>query len=177
MRDPSSRDNTERHCAACRQTQRVNPMGPPSLPSVFWHTDQMRDALDTWHMGKVLYAYRTHPHHGRPLPQELVAGWFYMTQAQLSRIEKGQAPQDCSKFDPLGRSLAYSGRSVVVQTPQPTPRPRARRAVCESRTFVVGRTPRRRNSQCFGRWNIAVSRHEHAAKRRPPTKKLPAPGR
>lgn len=93
-----ARDNTERHCAACRKTQRANPMRPPTVPVAFWHTDQMRDALDTWHMGKVLYAYRTHPHHGRPLPQELVAGWLYMTQAQLSRIEKGQAPQDLSKL-------------------------------------------------------------------------------
>ncbi|MBF6456932.1 helix-turn-helix transcriptional regulator [Nocardia cyriacigeorgica] len=58
----------------------------------------MRDALATWHMGRVIFAYRTHPHHSRPLPQELVANWLGLTQAQLSRIEKGPAPDQLSKL-------------------------------------------------------------------------------
>ncbi|QLY34927.1 XRE family transcriptional regulator [Nocardia huaxiensis] len=58
----------------------------------------MRDALATWHMGRVIFAYRQHPHHGRPLPQELVANWLDVTQAQLSRIEKGPAPEQLSKL-------------------------------------------------------------------------------
>ncbi|WP_280439901.1 helix-turn-helix domain-containing protein [Nocardia cyriacigeorgica] len=64
----------------------------------FWQTDQMRDALATWHMGRVIYAYRTHPFHGRSLPQELMANWLGLTQAQLSRIEKGPAPEQLSKL-------------------------------------------------------------------------------
>ncbi|WP_174186134.1 helix-turn-helix domain-containing protein [Nocardia barduliensis] len=58
----------------------------------------MRDALATWHMGRVIFAYRQHPHHGRTLPQELVAHWLGLTQAQLSRIEKGAAPEQLSKL-------------------------------------------------------------------------------
>jgi transcriptional regulator with XRE-family HTH domain len=58
----------------------------------------MVPALDSWHMGKVLSAYRTHPHHGRTLSQEVVAGWLNLTQAQLSRIESGRAPEELSKL-------------------------------------------------------------------------------
>lgn len=50
----------------------------------------MRIALDSRAMGKVIRAYRLHPAHGRrPLPQDLVATWVGITQAQLSRIENG----------------------------------------------------------------------------------------
>ncbi|WP_406229531.1 helix-turn-helix domain-containing protein [Nocardia sp. NBC_01009] len=68
------------------------------MPPDFWQTDKIRDALATWHMGRVIFAYRTHPYHGRPLPQELVANWLELTQAQLSRIEKGAAPEQISKL-------------------------------------------------------------------------------
>ncbi|WP_343444544.1 helix-turn-helix transcriptional regulator [Micromonospora schwarzwaldensis] len=38
----------------------------------------------------MIRAYRHHPYHGRqPLPQATVAGWFGVTQAQLSRVETG----------------------------------------------------------------------------------------
>ena len=41
-------------------------------------------------MGRVIRAYRHHRYHGpRALPQETVAGWLNLTQAQLSRIENG----------------------------------------------------------------------------------------
>jgi transcriptional regulator with XRE-family HTH domain len=58
----------------------------------------MRDALATWHMGRVILAYRTHPHHGRVLPQGLVGNWLGLTQAQLSRMENGRAPDELSKL-------------------------------------------------------------------------------
>jgi transcriptional regulator with XRE-family HTH domain len=58
----------------------------------------MRDALATWHMGRVIYAYRAHPYHGRQLSQELVGSWLGLTQAQLSRIENGRAPEELSKL-------------------------------------------------------------------------------
>ncbi|ACU76148.1 putative DNA-binding protein [Catenulispora acidiphila DSM 44928] len=58
----------------------------------------MRGALDSWHMGRVFTAYRAHPYHGRVLSQELVAGWLNLTQAQLSRIESGRAPEELSKL-------------------------------------------------------------------------------
>jgi transcriptional regulator with XRE-family HTH domain len=58
----------------------------------------MRDALATWHMGRVILAYRTHPQHGRVLSQGLVGNWLGLTQAQLSRIENGRAPDELSKL-------------------------------------------------------------------------------
>lgn len=41
-------------------------------------------------MGAVSAAYRTHPAHGRTIPQEWVASWVGITQAQVSRIEHGR---------------------------------------------------------------------------------------
>jgi transcriptional regulator with XRE-family HTH domain len=58
----------------------------------------MRDALGTLHMGRVIYAYRNHPWHRQVLKQSVVAGWFGLTQTQLSRIENGRAPEEISKL-------------------------------------------------------------------------------
>ncbi|MFF0458687.1 hypothetical protein, partial [Nocardia africana] len=89
-----SQYNDEAVCGACEPSL----LGPPTLPFEFWQTDQMHDALATWHMGRVIYAYRTHPFHGRPLAQEMVAGWLNLTQGQLSRLENGAAPEQLSKL-------------------------------------------------------------------------------
>lgn len=53
-------------------------------------------------MGRVVYAYRTHPWHGRQLSQDVVGGWLGLTQPQLSRIESGRAIED------LGRLVRWS---------------------------------------------------------------------
>ncbi|MFE3176747.1 helix-turn-helix domain-containing protein [Amycolatopsis sp. NPDC059090] len=81
-------------CSACRDQRRNTLVSAPNVPVEFWHTDQVREAVDAWHMGRVIQAYRYHPWHGRPLSQGVVAGWFGLTQPQLSRIENGPAPQD-----------------------------------------------------------------------------------
>lgn len=91
-----SRYNPDSWCGTCTAT--VPRDEPLDMPPQFWWSDHMRDALNTWHMGRVIYAYRTHPFHGRPLPQERVAHWLDLTQAQLSRIEKGPAPEQLSKL-------------------------------------------------------------------------------
>ncbi|MGV9834278.1 helix-turn-helix domain-containing protein [Nocardia niigatensis] len=90
--------NSQSLCGACALGTRDDVYQPPSVPPEFWQTDQMRDACATWHLGRVIFAYRTHPFHVRQLSQELVAGWLDMTQAQLSRIEKGPAPEQLSKL-------------------------------------------------------------------------------
>lgn len=90
--------NSRPVCGPCETAFRDELSSPPAVPAAFWQTDQMRDALDTWHIGRVIGAYRQHPWHGRTLPQELVAGWLGLTQAQLSRIEKGPAPDQFSKL-------------------------------------------------------------------------------
>lgn len=93
-----AKDNTDRLCASCRARANDELVRPPALPRSFWVSEHMATALDSWHMGKVLSAYRTHPHHGRTLSQETVAGWLNLTQAQLSRIESGRPPEELSKL-------------------------------------------------------------------------------
>lgn len=93
-----ARDNAGDQCAACSRTGTDALLKPPAVPAGFWETDQIRDALATRHMGRVFYAYRTHPFHGRPLSQELVGSWLGLAQAQLSRIENGRAPEELTKL-------------------------------------------------------------------------------
>jgi transcriptional regulator with XRE-family HTH domain len=88
----SSYNRTTR-CAGCGSLRE-----PPVVPAEFWADEEMRDALDTWHMGRVLFAYRNHPWHGQALKQSVVGGWFGLTQTQLSRIENGRAPEELSKL-------------------------------------------------------------------------------
>src|SRR5262249_20422607 len=58
----------------------------------------IRDALNTRHMGKVVRAFRRHPYHGRPVSQAIAAGWFHLTQTQLSRVENGPPVQDLDRL-------------------------------------------------------------------------------
>lgn len=90
--------NAETLCGSCAVGARDELREPPKVPPAFWRTDQMRDALATWHMGRVIFAYRNHPYHRHPLPQERVAEWLGVTQPQLSRLEKGPAPENLSKL-------------------------------------------------------------------------------
>ncbi|HEX6472117.1 MAG TPA: hypothetical protein VF069_23700 [Streptosporangiaceae bacterium] len=57
----------------------------------------MRQALATRHMGKIERAFRTHAC-GRPIPQSVAASWFFLTQAQLSRIESGPPIQNIDRL-------------------------------------------------------------------------------
>lgn len=85
-----ARDNPAEQCTPCQRAARDRAVGPPDVPADFWvSSEQLRDALEAWHMGRVIAAYRTHPHHRPPLVQAMVAGWMGLTQAQLSRIEAG----------------------------------------------------------------------------------------
>lgn len=91
-------DNPLPRCSPCQSATVDAHARPPAVPPKFWQLDQMRDALATWHMGRVIFAYRNHPHHGQTLPQEVVGGWLGLTQAQLSRIENGRAPEELTKL-------------------------------------------------------------------------------
>jgi len=93
-----ARDNASSQCAACQSKARDLVTRPPVVPPEFWENPRIRDALEGWHMGRVIAAYRNHPCHGRPLRQEVVAGWVGITQAQLSRIENGSPMTDLGKL-------------------------------------------------------------------------------
>src|SRR3981081_2481981 len=100
-----ARDNPSGRCGACQAKAVDLVVRSPEVPAEFWATDRMRDALATWHMGLVVAAYRNHPFHGRPLPQETVAGWVGITQAQLSRIESGPPIKDLERLIEWARVL------------------------------------------------------------------------
>jgi transcriptional regulator with XRE-family HTH domain len=81
-------------------------------------------------MGAVVRAYRTHPYHGRDIPQEVAAGWAGITQTRLSRIENGQAIGNIAKLirwaDVLGIPpdllwFAMPGAAVQFADRQPAP--------------------------------------------------------
>jgi hypothetical protein len=116
-----ARDNAGTQCAACQAKARDLVMQPPTVPATFWTTEAMREALASWHMGSVIAAYRSHPFHGRPLRQEIVAGWVGITQAQLSRIESGPAIKDLDKLIQWARTLGIPAHPAVVQASRAAP--------------------------------------------------------
>jgi len=71
---------------------------PPTVPPEFWDEQAVRRALTTRDMGALMRAYRTHPYHGRDIPQEIAAGWVGITQPRLSRIENGEAVSHITKL-------------------------------------------------------------------------------
>ncbi len=108
-------DNPGEQCSPCLAAQRhtddeIGPFAAPELPSSFWQDEALRSALATRHMGKVIRAYRRHPHHGRRgLPQDEVAGWAEISQGQLSRIESGK---------PIGRLDTLIFWAQLLKIPQ-----------------------------------------------------------
>jgi hypothetical protein len=66
-----ARDNPSSQCGSCQGRARDLVARPPEVPAEFWAADRMRDALETWHMGRVIAAYRKHPFHGSALRQEI----------------------------------------------------------------------------------------------------------
>lgn len=87
-----ARDNAGTECHACQKAARTLRDQPPAVPAPFWQTTTMRAALESRDMGLVMRAFRTHPYHGRIIPQEVAAGWVGLSQSGLSRVEAGQHP-------------------------------------------------------------------------------------
>ncbi|ELP66045.1 Tat pathway signal sequence domain protein [Streptomyces turgidiscabies Car8] len=99
-------------------------LNPPAVPPEFWQHPTMREALESWHIGHVFYAYRLHPWHGRAVSQESMATWLDLNQAQLSRIESGKAPQDLAKLMRWAHRLGIPGDLLWFKLPsrrQPLP--------------------------------------------------------
>ncbi len=113
-----ARDNGGDACATCVAKARGLLVGPPSVPAEFWDEPRLRNALDRWHMGAVIAAYRNHPFHGSPLRQETVARWMGLTQAQLSRIENGPAMKDLDKLIQWAELLEIPARLLWFHLPK-----------------------------------------------------------
>lgn len=78
----------------------------------------MREALRSRHMGQVIYAYRTHPWHGRTLNQDVVANWLSLSQTRLSRIEKGPPPDELSKLIHWAQTLGVPEKMLWFTLPE-----------------------------------------------------------
>lgn len=116
-----ARDNATARCASCTTGARGvtgTPEMPPGVPLGFWDHPGMRAALDQWHMGRVIAAYRTHPYHGHPLRQETVAAWAGITQPQLSRIENGPPITDLGRLTHWARLLGIPPTRLWFQVPE-----------------------------------------------------------
>ncbi|ADP79545.1 helix-turn-helix domain-containing protein [Pseudofrankia inefficax] len=130
-------DNRAATCSACQSTATSDRGHPPDVPNEFWRAVAIGEAIATWHMGRVIYAYRCHPWHGQALPQELVAGWLGLTQAQLSRIENGRAPEELSKLVRYSQILGIPADLLWFDRPgdprqrQPADPPRSRESDVE----------------------------------------------
>ena len=129
-----ARHNDSTVCSPCQARASQVRAQPPEVPASFWDIDQMRDALATWHMGRVIFAYRMHPYHGKTLTQDLVGSWLGLTRAQLSRMEKGRAPEEISKLRRYAQILGIPSellwfdlpnesrsKAVPVQRTEPVP--------------------------------------------------------
>jgi len=100
---PLARDNTDALCSVCRGKQRRD--RAPEVPAEFWHSALMGAALASGNLGRVIRMYRFHPFHRQPLPQSVVAGWLYVSQATLSRIERGTRHLTIDEIDSFTRAL------------------------------------------------------------------------
>jgi hypothetical protein len=74
-------------------------------------------------MGRVIRAYRRHPWHGKALPQERVAQWLCLSQAQLSRVENGPALQDLARLISWARILGLPSDLLWFKLPGEDPLP------------------------------------------------------
>jgi transcriptional regulator with XRE-family HTH domain len=119
-----ARDNTTGRCAPCQVAERDRITQAPDVPADFWDNAALRQALAARHMGQVIRAYRCHPYHGRqPLPQEVVAGWVGLTQAQLSRIEHGPAILHLDRLTHWARALRIPETYLWFKLPDTTEPP------------------------------------------------------
>jgi transcriptional regulator with XRE-family HTH domain len=111
-------DNRTGRCAACRKKDRDRLLRPPTVPANFWDHRELRAALASRHFGRVLRAYRCHPHHGlRPLAQDVTARWFGITQPQLSRIENGPPTVHLDRLGAWAQLLGIPEHLLCVRLP------------------------------------------------------------
>jgi hypothetical protein len=110
-----ARDNDGELCSSCLRRLVAE---PPRMPRGFWDDAVMRDALASWHIGRVVRAFRTHPWHRVPITQEAVGGWLGgLPQSQVSRIENGPPVGDLGKLVPWAQVLRIPGELLWFRLP------------------------------------------------------------
>ena len=110
-----ARDNDGELCSSCERRLVAE---PPRVPCGFWDEAVMRDALASWHIGRVIRAFRTHPWHRVPITQEAVGGWLGgLPQPQVSRIENGPPVGDLGRLIPWAQVLRIPGELLWFRLP------------------------------------------------------------
>ncbi|MGO1052955.1 helix-turn-helix domain-containing protein [Crossiella sp. CA198] len=133
-----ARDNQGARCHQCQKAARDLHVRPPAVPPEFWQNPDLRNALDSRHMGHVIRAFRLHPFHGDPLSQTVVARWSHRTQAQLSRIENGQPLNDFSQLMQWAHILGIPADLLWFKVPDAESQPAATRAAGQPEAATPG---------------------------------------
>ena len=118
-----AKDNTERQCARCQRDSRDKLIVPPEVPAEFWETEQFREAFAAQHIGRVLRAYRTHPHHYAVygpdgISQTLLGQWLGLRQPQVSKIEIGPPIPHLDRLQHWARVLKIPPRLLWFRLPE-----------------------------------------------------------
>ena len=119
-----ARENPSSRCGSCQAKARPGGAVTRGASRLLGHRSHAGRHGDLAY-GRVVAAYRNHPFHGRPLPQETVAGWVGITQAQLSRIESGPPIKDLERLIEWARVLHVPPPPAVIQAPRAPARPSA----------------------------------------------------
>lgn len=91
------RDQRDVLCSPCRRKAAPNTQSPEPKDTRFWQRPALAEALQSRHFGRILYAYRYE--HRPVITQGALARWLNMTQAQISRLERGtKPPSDLDKL-------------------------------------------------------------------------------
>jgi transcriptional regulator with XRE-family HTH domain len=135
--NPMAQDNTTGRCAPCQSADRDRVAVAPVVPPEFWLDAGMQQALAARHMGQVIRAYRHSRYHGRhPLSQAVVAGWVGLTQAQLSRVERGGPVVHLDRLIQWARVLRIPARYLWFALPADNAAPGSMEDV-NRRTFLA----------------------------------------
>lgn len=118
-----AQDNRSNLCSACTKKARNSRLEPPGVPAAFWQTPEMQEALASCEMGAVIRAFRTHPFHGRVIPQEVVAGWGGIAQPRLSQIEGGESITNIDKLTNWARVLGIPPDLLWFKVPDAVDQP------------------------------------------------------
>ncbi len=114
-----ARDNAAARCAPCGASGPTPVVRPAVLPASSWNDQELQAALADRHMGKVIRAFRRHPHHGsRGVSQDEVASWAGMTQGQVSRIETGPPIRNLDRLTFWAGLLGIPERHLWFRLPE-----------------------------------------------------------
>ncbi|MGW3467293.1 helix-turn-helix domain-containing protein [Saccharopolyspora sp. NPDC000995] len=109
-------DNDDVQCSPCRRNDTVGKSRPEPKNEEFWQRPTMAEALKSRDFGKVMYAYRYE--HRPVITQAALGRWLNMTQAQISRLERGaKPPSDLDKLTAWASVLHISESSLWFKLP------------------------------------------------------------